>query len=229
MDAHMNLQPTGVPGELYIGGEGVARGYLNRDDLTAARFVPNPYLPGDRLYRTGDLAKRLASEDLEYMGRIDDQVKVRGHRIELGEIQASLLQLPIIKEAAVITRDDEQGRSAVYAYLVAEDGQVVNEADIRTALRAVLPDFMVPARLIQIDSIPLTVNGKLDQKALPEPDKRAQAENDISPRNEIEKAMADIWEELLEAEEIGVSANFFELGGFNKSVAGVCTAETARL
>ncbi|MCY8981666.1 fengycin non-ribosomal peptide synthetase FenD [Bacillus halotolerans] len=222
MDAHMNLQPTGVPGELYIGGEGVARGYLNRDDLTAARFVPNPYLPGDRLYRTGDLAKRLASGDLEYMGRIDDQVKVRGHRIELGEIQASLLQLPIIKEAAVITRDDEQGQSAVYAYLVAEDGQVVNEADIRAALRAVLPDFMVPARLIQIDSIPLTVNGKLDQKALPEPDKRAQTENDISPRNEIEKAMADIWEELLEAEEIGVSANFFALGGDSIKALQVC-------
>ncbi|MCY8027883.1 amino acid adenylation domain-containing protein [Bacillus sonorensis] len=222
MDAYMNLQPTGVPGELYIGGEGVARGYLNRDELTSARFVPNPYLPGNRLYRTGDLAKRLANGELEYMGRIDDQVKVRGHRIELGEIQAALLQLPMINEAAVITRTDQQGQTAVYAYMVTDDRQVANVSDIRASLRAVLPDFMIPARFIQIGSIPLTVNGKLDQKALPEPDKLTQADDDISPRNEIEKAMAEIWEELLEAEELGVSANFFELGGDSIKALQVC-------
>ncbi|MCO4850613.1 non-ribosomal peptide synthetase [Bacillus vallismortis] len=213
MDAHMNLQPIGVPGELYIGGEGVARGYLNRDELTADRFVPNPYLPGDRLYRTGDLAKRLSNGELEYVGRIDDQVKVRGHRIELGEIQAALLQHPIIKEAAVITRTDEQGQTAVYAYMVTKDQQAANISDIRASLKNMLPDFMLPARLIQIDSIPLTVNGKLDQKALPEPEKHTYPADDISPRNEIEKALADIWEELLDVDELGINANFFELGG----------------
>ncbi|MGF2373516.1 amino acid adenylation domain-containing protein, partial [Bacillus inaquosorum] len=222
MDAHMNLQPIGVPGEMYIGGEGVARGYLNRDELTADRFVPNPYLPGDRLYRTGDLAKRLSNGELEYLGRIDDQVKVRGHRIELGEIQAALLQLPAIKEAAVITRTDEQGQAAVYAYIVTKDQQAANASEIRTSLKTMLPDFMLPARLIQIDSIPLTVNGKLDQKALPEPDKHGYIADDIRPRNEIEKVMAEIWEELLDVEELGVSANFFELGGDSIKALQVC-------
>ncbi|MFL6980100.1 amino acid adenylation domain-containing protein [Bacillus inaquosorum] len=222
MDAHMNLQPIGVPGEVYIGGEGVARGYLNRDELTADRFVPNPYLPGDRLYRTGDLAKRLSNGELEYLGRTDDQVKVRGHRIELGEIQAALLQLPIVKEAAVITRTDEQGQAAVYAYMVTKDQQAANASEIRTSLKTMLPDFMLPARLIQIDSIPLTVNGKLDQKALPEPDKHDYIADDISPRNEIEKVMAEIWEELLDVEELGVSANFFELGGDSIKALQVC-------
>ncbi|MGK9269330.1 amino acid adenylation domain-containing protein [Bacillus inaquosorum] len=222
MDAHMNLQPIGVPGEMYIGGEGVARGYLNRDELTAYRFVPNPYLPGDRLYRTGDLAKRLSNGELEYLGRIDDQVKVRGHRIELGEIQSALLQLPAIKEAAVITRTDEQGQAAVYAYIVTKDQQAANASEIRTSLKTMLPDFMLPARLIQIDSIPLTVNGKLDQKALPEPDKHDYIADDISPRNEIEKVMAEIWEELLDVEELGVSANFFELGGDSIKALQVC-------
>ncbi|XAK55835.1 amino acid adenylation domain-containing protein [Bacillus inaquosorum] len=223
MDAHMNLQPIGVPGELYIGGEGVARGYLNRDELTADRFVPNPYLPGDRLYRTGDLAKRLSNGELEYVGRIDDQVKVRGHRIELGEIQAALLQHPIIKEAAVITRKDEQGQTAVYAYMVTTDQQAANTSNIRASLKTMLPDFMLPARLIQIDSIPLTVNGKLDQKALPEPEKHAYPADDISPRNEIEKVMADIWEELLDVNELGISANFFELGGDSIKALQVCS------
>ncbi|MCY7965460.1 non-ribosomal peptide synthetase [Bacillus inaquosorum] len=222
MDAHMNLQPIGVPGEMYIGGEGVARGYLNRDELTADRFVPNPYLPGDRLYRTGDLAKRLSNGELEYLGRIDDQIKVRGHRIELGEIQAALLQLPAIKEAAVITRTDEQGQADVYAYIVTKDQQAANASEIRTSLKTMLPDFMLPARLIQIDSIPLNVNGKLDQKALPEPEKNAYTADDIRPRNEIEKVMAEIWEELLDVEELGVSANFFELGGDSIKALQVC-------
>ncbi|MEC1581805.1 amino acid adenylation domain-containing protein [Bacillus subtilis] len=222
MDAHMNLQPIGVPGELYIGGEGVARGYLNRVELTADRFVPNPYLPGDRLYRTGDLAKRLSNGELEYLGRIDDQVKVRGHRIELGEIQAALLQHPIIKEAAVITRADEQGQTAVYAYMVTKDQQAANTSNIRASLKTMLPDFMLPARLIQIDSIPLTVNGKLDQKALPEPEKHAYPADDISPRNEIEKMVAEIWEELLSVDKLGVNANFFELGGDSIKALQVC-------
>ncbi|MCY8308650.1 amino acid adenylation domain-containing protein [Bacillus vallismortis] len=222
MDAYMNLQPIGVPGELYIGGEGVAQGYLNRDDLTADRFMPNPYLPGDRLYRTGDLAKRLSNGELEYVGRIDAQVKVRGHRIELGEIQAALLQLPIVKEAAVITRTDEQGQAAIYAYMVTKDQQAANESDVRAFLKTKLPDFMLPARFIQIDRIPLTVNGKLDQKALPEPEKNAYPADDISPSNEIEKVMADIWEELLDVGELGVSANFFELGGDSIKALQVC-------
>ncbi len=190
--------------------------------MTADRFVPNPYLPGDRLYRTGDLAKRLSNGELEYLGRIDDQVKVRGHRIELGEIQAALLQLPMIKETAIVTRADEQGQTAIYAYMVIKDQQIANISDIRTSLKTMLPDFMLPARLIQIDSIPLTANGKLDQKALPEPEKHTYTADDISPRDEIEKVMAEIWEELLDVDELGVNANFFELGGDSIKALQVC-------
>ncbi|WP_460267402.1 acyl carrier protein, partial [Clostridium tertium] len=170
----------------------------------------------------GDLAKRLSNGELEYLGRIDHQVKVRGHRIELGEIQAALLQLPMIKETAVVTRADEQGQTAIYAYMVIKDQQIANISDIRASLKTMLPDFMLPARLIQIDSIPLTANGKLDQKALPEPEKHTYTADDISPRNEIEKVMAEIWKELLNVDELGVNANFFELGGDSIKALQVC-------
>ncbi|MCY9107205.1 amino acid adenylation domain-containing protein [Bacillus atrophaeus] len=222
LDDYMNFQPIGVPGELYVGGAGVAKGYVNREELTAVRFIPNPYVSGDRLYRTGDIAKRLPNGELEYAGRIDNQVKVRGHRIELGEIKAALLKHSLIKEAAVITRLDEQGQHTIYAYLISETDRKLNQSKIRASLKAVLPDYMIPARFMQLDSMPLTSNGKLDQKALPEPDAGTHISDDILPRNDTEKVMAEIWEELLGLEQLGVSANFFELGGDSIKALQVC-------
>ncbi|MBY8914908.1 amino acid adenylation domain-containing protein [Bacillus sp. YC2] len=222
MDAYMNPQPIGVPGELYIGGEGVARGYVNRDELTASRFVSNPHVPGERLYRTGDIAKRLSNGELEYAGRKDAQVKVRGHRIELGEIKSALQELPFIKEAAVITRSDKHGQQSIFAYASANEEQKLNEADIRGSLRSILPEYMIPARFVQLDELPLTANGKLDEKSLPEPELNESSGNDISPRNEIEQMMAEIWEELLGVEGLGVNAHFFHLGGDSIKALQVC-------
>ncbi|UOY89132.1 non-ribosomal peptide synthetase [Bacillus glycinifermentans] len=222
MDAYMNPQPAGVPGELYIGGEGVARGYVNRDELTASRFIPNPYHPDERLYRTGDIVKWLPCGELEYLGRKDAQVKIRGHRIELGEIKAALQRLSPIKEAAVVTRRDKEEQHSIYAYVTAKETQKLNETDIRTSLRTILPEYMIPARFIQIDELPLTPNGKLDGKSLPEPEASEFAGEDISPRNDIEKMMAEIWEDLLEVEGLGVHAHFFNLGGDSIKALQVC-------
>ncbi|MCY9264016.1 amino acid adenylation domain-containing protein [Bacillus haynesii] len=219
-DAYMNLQPVGVPGELYIAGAGVARGYINRDELTASRFITNPYVRGQRLYRTGDIVRRLENGELEYVGRKDAQVKIRGHRIELGEIRSALQELPLIKEAAVITRHDKDGRQSIYGYAVT--AQNLNETDIRASLRTILPEYMIPARIIQVDELPLTANGKLDENALPEPAVNESAGEGINPRNEIEQMVAEIWEELLGMEGLGVDAHFFNLGGDSIKALQVC-------
>ncbi|MDW6053711.1 amino acid adenylation domain-containing protein [Bacillus paralicheniformis] len=219
-DAYMNLQPVGVPGELYIAGAGVARGYINREELTASRFITNPYVGGQRLYRTGDIVKRMPNGELEYVGRKDAQVKIRGYRIELGEIRSALQELPPIKEAAVITRNDKDGQQSIYGYAVT--AQSMNEAEIRTSLRTLLPEYMIPARIIQVDELPLTANGKLDENALPEPATNQGAGEDISPRNDIEQMMAEIWEELLGMEGLGVNAHFFHLGGDSIKALQVC-------
>lgn len=216
----MNLQPVGVPGELYIAGAGVARGYINREELTASRFITNPYVEGQRLYRTGDIVKRMPNGELEYVGRKDAQVKIRGYRIELGEIRSALQELPPIKEAAVITRNDKDGQQSIYGYAVT--AQSLNEAEIRTSLRTLLPEYMIPARIIQVDELPLTANGKLDENALPEPAANQGAGEDISPRNDIEQMMAEIWEELLGMEGLGVNAHFFHLGGDSIKALQVC-------
>ncbi|MFJ4348946.1 amino acid adenylation domain-containing protein [Pseudomonas sp. NPDC089401] len=196
--------PQGVAGELYIGGVQVARGYLNRAELTAERFIDDPFVPGGRLYRTGDLARHLADGNIEYLGRNDDQVKLRGLRVELGEIQAGLTALEGIKEAVVVAR--EQRLIAYYT------GEVQTAETVRTALLAHLPEFMVPAQFMHLEALPLSPNGKLDRKALPQPDALEDRPYE-APEGETETLLAALWCELLGVERVGRHDNFFELGG----------------
>jgi amino acid adenylation domain-containing protein len=217
LDECGRVQGAGVVGELYIGGVGLARGYLDRAGLTAERFVPNAYsrLGGSRLYRTGDLVRYLEDGRLEYVGRVDHQVKVRGFRIELGEIESVLLSHAAVKEAVVLARDAGPDRKQLAAYVVLEaaaDKEVGNE--LRGYLQARLPAYMVPAALVVLEALPLTANGKLDRKALPAPQGDAYGRGVYeAPEGEIERAVGRIWEELLGVERIGRHDNFFELGG----------------
>ncbi|MGS0897509.1 amino acid adenylation domain-containing protein, partial [Burkholderia stagnalis] len=210
--------PPGVAGELYIAGAGLARGYLNRADLTASRFVPDPFgAPGGRLYRTGDLARRVADGGIEYLGRNDEQVKLRGFRIEPGEIAAKLIQHPSVDDAVVLARDDgHDGKRLVGYYTVrAEDaGTSLSGETLRAHLRAELPDYMVPAAYVKLDAWPLTSNGKLDRRALPAPDDDAYARRVYeAPQGETEMVLARIWSDVLGVERVGRHDNFFELGG----------------
>ncbi len=221
LDAHLNLAPIGVAGEMYVGGAGVARGYLDRPELTAERFIPDPYSqePGARLYKTGDLARYLADGDLEYLGRIDHQVKIRGFRIELGEIEAVLAQHPAIREAVVLAQDstgsDRLQQKRLVAYLVAKQGEAPSVSELRDFLKVKLPEYMVPAAFVMLDALPLTENGKLDRRALPAPDTaRPELGRDyIAPRNETEAMLAQVWASVLGLERVGIHDNFFELGG----------------
>jgi amino acid adenylation domain-containing protein len=214
-----NLAPLGVPGELRIGGAGLARGYLGRPDLTAERFVPDPFSgdSGARLYRTGDLVRQLPDGSLDFLGRLDDQVKVRGYRIELGEIEAALSALPGVREAVVVVKSDRSGGSStdrLVAYINGEVGEV-DTAALRQALREKLPEFMLPSAIVALPALPLTPSGKVDRKALPEPD-GGPAPGFVAPRTAVEEVLAEIWAELLgivHIAHIGVHDNFFERGG----------------
>jgi non-ribosomal peptide synthase protein (TIGR01720 family) len=199
----------GVPGELCIAGEGLARGYLNQPELTAERFVANPYGEG-RLYRSGDLARWLPSGNIEYLGRIDEQVKIRGFRIELGEIKRAIRELEEIKDCAVISREEESGEKAIYAYLVSD--REISVSWVRDMLVKSLPDYMIPAYMTQIESIPITRNGKLDKRALPEIEVRTETEY-VAPRNEMEEQLCAIFEEILGVRQVGIKDSFFALGG----------------
>ncbi len=215
--------PIGVSGEIYVGGAGVARGYLNRAELSAQRFIPDPFstVGGARLYRTGDLARRLDNGDIEYLGRIDHQVKIRGFRIELGEIESVIAAHPAIAEAAVIAREDTPGDKRLVAYIVAANAPADLLDQVRVRLRAALPEYMVPAHFVGMAALPLTENGKLDRGALPAPD-RAVSEGDyVSPRNPTEETLAAIWAEVLQLERVGIHNNFFELGGHSLLVISV--------
>ncbi len=207
LDERLNPQPIGVAGELYIGGVGLARGYLGRPGLTAERFVPDPFTPGGRLYRSGDLARWRDDGALDYLGRLDHQVKLRGLRLELGEIEAALRELAGVSEAVVLLRQSAIGPRLV-GYLVRPN---LDEAVVRQALLARLPDFMVPSHLVALDRLPLTPNGKLDRQALPEPDVIQQAYR--APEPGIETELATLWAELLQVERVGRDDNFFALGG----------------
>ncbi len=212
MDKTMNLLPIGVPGELCVGGDGLARGYLNRPELTDEKFVPHPYIEGEKLYRSGDLARLLSNGEMEYLGRIDHQVKIRGFRIELGEIENQLLQHNDIKEVAVLERKDKDSESYLAAYLVSD--KELSVSNLRTYLKKVLPDYMIPSYFIRLDQLPLTTNGKLNRKALPEPNETIEAGRDyIAPTSVIEEQLVKIWSEILGIEKIGVEDDFFELGG----------------
>ncbi len=214
LDAQLRPVPEGAIGELYIGGAGVARGYLHRDDLTAERFIDNPYAPGERLYRTGDLARQREDGVIEHLGRNDAQLKVRGHRIEPGEIETRLATLPGVREALVLARGDGAARHLVAYYLCAEDAAPSPEA-LRTALRAQLPEHMVPSAFVGLTAWPLTANGKVDRRALPAPDvvEAASGKGYVAPRTPMEEAMCALWARLLGVPRVGVHDNFFALGG----------------
>ena len=211
-DAKQRLLPVGVAGELCIGGAGVGRGYLNRPELTAEKFVPNPFAAGEMMYRTGDLARWMPDGNVEFFGRIDHQVKIRGFRIELGEIESQLLKLAMVKEAVVLANVNEQGEAELCAYVVTEEEMTVSQ--LRGALSQTLPSFMVPAYFVQLEKLPLTPNGKLDRKALPVPEGGLTSGVDyVAPRNETEAALASLWQDLLGVAQVGIHDNFFELGG----------------
>ncbi len=215
LDERQQLAPVGVSGELYIGGEGLARGYLGRAAVTAEKFVPHPYSveAGARLYRTGDVGRYRADGEIEYQGRRDQQVKVRGYRIELGEIEAVLRQSEAIREAVVTVREDEPGEKRLVAYVVGEREWSVRE--LREWLKEQLPEYMVPAVFVGLAELPLTANGKVDRKALPAPDgaRPALEEGYVAPRTVIEEEVAAIWSEVLKVEQVGANDNFFDLGG----------------
>ncbi|HEY0014807.1 MAG TPA: amino acid adenylation domain-containing protein [Longimicrobium sp.] len=222
LDAAMHPVPLGVPGELFVAGAGLARGYLGRPALTAQRFVPDPFgaEPGGRLYRSGDRARRRADGSLEYLGRIDFQVKIRGFRIELGEIESALLASPLVREAAVLVREDG-GEKRIVAYVTGHD-HAPTARELRDAAKERLPDYMVPAAFVVMDGVPLTANGKLDRRALPAPEK-APADGDgyAAPRTPVEEVLAAVWADVLGVERVGVDDDFFALGGHSLSATRV--------
>ena len=213
----MRPEPPGVPGELYIGGVGLATGYLNRPALTAERFVPDPFgPPGGRLYRTGDLACWRTDGNLEFLGRLDTQVKLRGQRIELGEIEAALRALPGVRDAAVTVREDRPGDKRLVGYVTGDNPAALpDQQAARTELKRTLPDYMVPPVLVTLDKLPLTPSGKLDRKALPRPATGPDAApgERVPPATDTERVLAGIWAELLDVPEVGVTDDFFDLGG----------------
>ncbi len=214
LDRQMQPVPIGVAGELYIGGAGLARGYLNRPELTTQRFVPNPFRAGERLYMTGDMVRFLPDGNLEYLNRADNQVKVRGFRVELGEIEAALTSHEQVRQCVVHPWSDPSGQTRLAAYLVC-DGEVPDANALRSFLSRTLPDYMIPADFVSLPAIPLSRNNKLDRKALPEPTVAQQGLKlgFVAPRNEMELELAAIWEEVLGVSPIGVRDNFFDLGG----------------
>ncbi|WP_340613218.1 phosphopantetheine-binding protein [Xenorhabdus thailandensis] len=216
LDSHGHLSPVGAPGELYIGGAGLARGYLNQPELTAECFVANPFATAEdkalgytRLYRTGDLVRWQPDGNLEYLGRNDFQVKIRGYRIELGEIETALTLHPQVKQAVVIDRE-HNGHKVLAAYLVTEEE--LSDDSLTEHLSSRLPEYMLPASFTRIETVPLTLNGKLDRRALPEPvwgDRNSY----VAPRNALETQLCAIWQDVLGLERIGIEDNFFRIGG----------------
>ncbi|SHJ71295.1 hybrid non-ribosomal peptide synthetase/type I polyketide synthase, partial [Aquimarina spongiae] len=210
LDKNLQMVPQGVTGELFVGGDGVARGYLNREELTNTKFISNPYKPNERLYRTGDLARYLKNGELEYIGRIDNQVKIRGFRIEIGEVENQILKCFAWDDVVVVVRKDKLDNNTLCAYFVSKE--TMDIAKIRTQLSGTLPDYMIPSYFVQMDTLPLTSNGKIDKRKLPEP-----IIEDTSvfraARNEFEENMISIWTAVLNVDEIGIDSNFFNLGG----------------
>jgi len=214
LDEHRQPVPIGVAGELYIGGEGVARGYLGQPELTAERFVPDPFaLDADaRMYRTGDRARYLPDGNIEFLGRLDTQVKLRGFRIELGEIEAVLARQPQVRKAVVLLREDTPGDPRLVAYVVPR-GEALVAADLRAALKQQLPDYMVPAAFVLLPALPLTPNGKVDRSALPAPAYASSEPGHEPPRTPMERALAKAMAEVLNQDRVGLNDNFFDLGG----------------
>ena len=221
LDQQLQPVPVGIPGELYIGGAGIAQGYLGRPDLTASKFIPNPFgdshgsYPCKTLYRTGDLVRYLSDGNLEFIGRIDDQVKLRGFRVELGEIETSLNRSPNIKETLVVLREDKPGDQHLTAYIVPFSGQKITTHELQTLLKTQLPSYMIPSHFVTLAALPLTPNGKIDRQSLPIPqaDELQRAQAFVAPQNDLERQLTQIWERVLGIESIGIQDNFFDLGG----------------
>ena len=219
-NSQLRLVPQGVPGELLIGGVGLAHGYLNRPELTAEKFILNPYCDrndakrGERLYKTGDLVRWMVDGNLEYLGRIDQQVKIEGFRIEPGEIENTLSTHESVKDAVVVVRESAERDKHLVAYVVVEQGEVSSLVEgLRQYLHQRLPEYMVPSAFVVMDKLPLTPNGKVDRRALPEPDLSKQQSIFVAPRDEIEEGIAVIMANLLKLEKVGINDNFFHLGG----------------
>jgi acyl-CoA synthetase (AMP-forming)/AMP-acid ligase II/acyl carrier protein len=215
LDTDLQLVPEGVTGEIYIGGEGLARCYLNQPALTADRFVPNPFSShgSARLYRTGDLARYLSDGSLEYLGRVDHQVKIRGYRIELEEIETTIERYPGVRQSAVSATANVAGDRKLIAYVVSQNDQPVDLLALRAFLQTQLPQYMVPAQLVPLAEMPLTASGKINRRALPEPGAPQAGSAFAAPRTLIEEKLAAIWTAILEIERVGIYDNFFNLGG----------------
>lgn len=215
LDRARHPVPVGIPGELYIGGAGVVRGYYERPELTAERFVDNPFVSGQRIYRTGDLARYAEDGTIEFLGRVDFQVKIRGYRIELGEIESQLHACDPVREVVVIAREDVPGDKRLVAYMIAKDGQTISIGDIRSRLRDALPAYMVPSNFVVLDAFPLTPNGKIDRKSLVAPEQVEVAPETVyvAPEGALEQNIATVWTEVLNVKKVGMDDNFFDLGG----------------
>ena len=214
LDQYLQPVPVGVPGEMYVGGAGVAKGYLNRPELTTERFISSPFEHSNKLYKTGDLARYWPNGELEYLGRIDNQVKIRGFRIELGEIEALLASHPQIWETVVLVWDDTRGDKRLVAYIVPQPEITITIDEIRQFLKAKLPDYMVPNAFVILAALPLTANGKIDRRALPPPESGSEVSDKyVAPRTPMEEILVTIWSEVLKVEKVGINDNFFELGG----------------
>jgi amino acid adenylation domain-containing protein len=217
LDDYLHPAPVGVPGELCIGGEGLARGYLHRPDLTAEKFIPNPFSrrPGERIYRTGDLARYRRDGKIEFLGRLDNQVKLRGFRIELGEIETVLGRHGQVEQAVVVAREDQPGEKRLVAYIVPSGAPAPGATELRKFLQLSLPEYMVPSAFVMLESLPLTPNNKVDRRALPPPDETRPdlQQAYVAPRNRVEEQLITLWKNVLQLKSIGVRDNFFELGG----------------
>jgi amino acid adenylation domain-containing protein len=223
LDKHLQVMPIGVPGELHIGGDGLARGYHNRPELTAKVFIVDPFRskPGLRLYKTGDLARYMSDGTIEYLGRMDDQVKIRGFRIELGEIETVLTELPEVREAAVGVREDVTGDKRLVAYITSH-GTAPSSSELRHRLQNKLPEYMIPSTFVILDRLPLTPNGKLDRKALPKPEQNSEIkQNYDAPSSDLERLLCRIWCKWLNLERINTTDNFFDLGGYSLLTARI--------
>jgi acyl carrier protein len=255
LDRSAQPVPTGVAGELYIGGDGVTRGYLHRPELTAERFVVDPFAAGvntngagepPRLYRTGDLTRYRADGVIEFLGRLDHQVKIRGHRIELGEIETALRAVDGVREAVVVLREDTPGDARLVGYVSIADGRSIDIEAVRRSLTSVLPDIMVPSRLVVLDRLPLTPNGKIDRRALPPPEAvagarpaasaelRIDAQRPLRPAGEVAvsgdiESVSGIWRDVLRLPSVGLDDNFFDLGGHSLLAVQVLALVRERL
>jgi acyl-CoA synthetase (AMP-forming)/AMP-acid ligase II/acyl carrier protein len=223
----LNPVAVGQIGELCIGGDGLARGYLNRPKLTAERFIPDPFIrrPEARLYRTGDAARYLADGNIEFVGRLDDQVKVRGYRIEPGEIESVVKGRDEVRECVVVVKEQESGEKQLVAYVVLRTPGAFGVEELREYLRRQLPEYMVPTAIVVLESLPLTPNGKVDRKALPTPE-AGLAELDqqyVAPRSEIERMVADVVSEVLQVQQVGIHADLFRLGAHSLSMMRIAS------